>query len=69
MKTSHVLLFVQCQTFDVIGSVGFGKVFNASADLASEGAASCHAVEQGEQCLVCYLQHAMSASFGRRITP
>lgn len=48
-STSHVLLLVQCQTFDVIGSVGFGKVFNAAADLASEGAASCHAVEQGEE--------------------
>ena len=48
-STSHVLLLVQCQTFDVIGSVGFGKVFNAAADLTSEGAASCHAVEQGEE--------------------
>ncbi|CAK0784537.1 hypothetical protein CVIRNUC_007741 [Coccomyxa viridis] len=43
---------VQCQTFDVIGSVGFGKVFNAAADLASEGAASCHAVEQAAQSVV-----------------
>ena len=46
---SDVLLLVQCQTFDVIGSVGFGKVFNAAADLESEGAASCHAVEEGEE--------------------
>ena len=38
---------LQCQAFDVIGSVGFGKIFNAATDLASEGAQSCHAVEQG----------------------
>lgn len=42
---------MQCQAFDVIGSVGFGKVFNAAADLASEGARSCHAVEQGQHIL------------------
>ena len=48
---------MQCQAFDVIGSVGFGKVFNAAADLASEGARSCHAVEQGQHILTlesCY---------------
>ena len=39
---------MQCQAFDVIGSVGFGKTFNAAADLSSEGAESCRAVEQGE---------------------
>jgi hypothetical protein len=37
----------QCQAFDVIGSVGFGKRFEASADLEGEGAQACHAVEQG----------------------
>ena len=38
---------LQCQAFDMIGSVGFGKLFNAAADLSSEGADSCRAVEQG----------------------
>lgn len=38
---------VQCQAFDVIGSVGFGKIFSAAADLNSEGARSCQAVEKG----------------------
>ena len=43
---------LQCQAFDVIGSVGFGKIFNAATDLGSEGAKSCHAVEQGESHLL-----------------
>ena len=38
----------QCQAFDMIGSVGFGKLFNAAVDLSSEGAKSCRSVEQGE---------------------
>lgn len=38
---------VQCQAFDVIGSVGFGKRFEAAADLHGEGAKACQAVEQG----------------------
>ena len=59
MTTSRVLLLAQCQTFDVIGSVGFGKLFNAAADLKSEGATSCHAVEQGKQQVLCNLLHAV----------
>ena len=45
MEFSAVL---QCQAFDMIGSVGFAKMFNAAADLSSEGAKSCRAVEQGQ---------------------
>ena len=41
------LVLLQCQAFDAIGSVGFGKKFNAAADLEGEGAKACHAVEQG----------------------
>ncbi len=41
------LVLLQCQAFDAIGSVGFGKNFNAAADLEGEGAKACHAVEQG----------------------
>ena len=45
------LVLSQCQAFDAIGSVGFGKEFNAAADLQGEGAKACHAVEQGRLVL------------------
>lgn len=38
---------VQCQSFDVLGSVGFGKRYEAGADLEGEGAKACQAAEQG----------------------
>ncbi|CAL5229620.1 g12983 [Coccomyxa viridis] len=51
---------VQCQAFDMIGSVGFGKLFNAAADLSSEGADSCRAVEQAAQSVVNNLRNPWS---------
>ncbi|CAL8469473.1 g9014 [Coccomyxa elongata] len=50
----------ECQAFDAIGSVGFGKNFNAAADLEGEGAKACHAVEQAAQSLVSHLRNPIS---------
>lgn len=38
---------LQCESFDVIGSVGFGHDFRATADLAGPGAVDCRTIKEG----------------------
>ena len=39
---------LQCESFDVIGSVGFGHDFRATADLGGPGAVDCRTIKEGE---------------------
>ena len=41
---------LQCESFDVIGRVGFGHDFRATADLAGPGAADCRTIKEGACC-------------------
>ena len=36
---------LQCEAFDVIGAVGFGKAFGATGDLGGAGAAACRVIK------------------------
>ena len=38
---------LQCESFDVIGRVGFGHDFRATADLGGPGAANCRTIKEG----------------------
>ena len=38
---------LQCESFDVIGKVGFGHDFRATADLSGPGAANCCTIKEG----------------------
>ena len=38
---------LQCESFDVIGRVGFGHDFRATSDLAGPGAANCRTIKEG----------------------
>ena len=38
---------LQCESFDVIGRVGFGHDFRATDDLAGPGAADCRTIKEG----------------------
>jgi len=38
---------LQCESFDVIGRVGFRHDFRATADLSGPGAADCRTIKEG----------------------
>ncbi len=52
---------LQCQSFDVIGAVGFGHDFCATSDLRGPGAANCRTIKEG----VCRPPSHTSPSPGR----
>ena len=39
---------LQCESFDVIGRVGFNHDFNATDDLSGSGAAGCRTIKEGK---------------------
>lgn len=39
---------LQCESFDVIGRIGFNHDFNATEDLSGPGAADCRTIKEGK---------------------
>ena len=39
---------LQCESFDVIGRIGFNHDFNATENLLGPGAAGCRTIKEGE---------------------
>ena len=39
---------LQCESFDVIGRIGFNHDFNATEDLLGSGAAGCRTIKEGK---------------------
>ena len=43
---------LQCESFDVIGRIGFNHDFRATEDLSGPGAANCRTIKEGaSDCL------------------
>ena len=54
---------LQCESFDVIGRVGFNHDFNATGSLSGPGAADCRTIKEGE-ALPLFLQTKEKADGG-----
>ena len=55
---------LQCESFDVIGRIGFNHDFRATEDLSGPGAANCRTIKEGtSDCIpLARLQHAVFSS-------